>query len=85
MFSKVSGEKIIIEILKKILKKAVTWVQANFQQGDKILSHQKFAAALKEDAELMKLLQDNGCDITNSKQNLEKAFNLLSKETLYIG
>lgn len=84
LFSKVSGEKIIIEILKKILKKAVTWVQANFQQEDKILSHQKFAATLKEDAELMKLLQDNGCDITASKQNLEKAFNLLSKQTLYL-
>ena len=84
LFSKVSGEKIIIEILKKILKKAVTWVQANFQQEDKILSHQKFAVTLKEDAELMKLLQDNGCDITASKQNLEKAFNLLSKQTLHL-
>lgn len=84
LFSKVSGEKIIIEILKKILKKAVAWVQANFQQGDKILAHQKFAVALKEDTELMKLLQDNGCDVTASKQNLEKAFNLLSRETLYL-
>lgn len=84
LFSKVVGEKIIIEILKKILKRAVTWVQANFQQGDKILSHQRFATTLKEDAELMKILQDSGCDVTNSKENIEKAFNLLSKQSLYL-
>ena len=84
LFSKVVGEKIIIEILRKILKKAVTWVQANFKQGDKILSHQRFAATLKEDTELMRLLQDCGCDVTNSKENIEKAFNLLSKQSLYL-
>ena len=84
LFSKVVGEKIIIEILKRILKKAVTWVQTNFQQGDKILSHQQFATTLKEDAELMKLLQDSGCDVTKSKVNIEKAFNLLSKQSLYL-
>lgn len=84
LFSKVSGEKIVIEILKKIFTKAITWVQARFQQGDEILSHQKFAASLKEDAELMKLLEDSGCDVTASKQNIEKAFNLLSKQSLYL-
>lgn len=84
LFSKISGEKIIIEILKKILTKAITWVQTSFQQGDKILSHQKFATTLKEDAELMKLLEDSGCDVTTSRQNIEKAFNLLSKQTLYL-
>lgn len=84
LFSKISGEKIIIDILKKILTKAITWVQTNFQQGDQILSHQKFAATLKEDAELMKLLEDSGCDITASKENIEKSFNLLSKQALYL-
>lgn len=82
LFSKISGEKIIIEILKHILKKAVNWVQSNFQQEDKILSHQKFAEALKEDVKLMELLEHNGCDTTASKANIEKAFNLLSKQSL---
>lgn len=84
LFSKISGEKIIIDILKKIFTKAIIWVQTNFQQGDQILSHQKFAVTLKEDAELMKLLEDCGCDITASKENMEKSFNLLSKQTLYL-
>ncbi len=84
LFSKISGEKVVIEILKKILTKAITWVQVGFQQGDKILSHQKFANVLKDDVELMKLLQENGCEVSEAKQNIEKAFYLLAKESLYL-
>ena len=84
LFSKISGEKIIIDILKKILTKAITWVHTKFQEGDKVLSHQKFASALKEDVELMKMLQECGCDISASKENMEKAFTLLSKQALHI-
>lgn len=84
LFSKIFGEEVIIDFLKKILKKAIVWVQENFKKGDVILSHKKFAAVLKEDTELMKLLEDSGCDVSNSRENIEKAFNLLSKHTLYL-
>lgn len=84
LFSKISGEKIIIDVLKRILTKAITWVHTKIQEGDKVLTHQKFASALKEDAELMKILEESGCDISASKENIEKAFNLLSKQALHL-
>lgn len=84
LFSKISGEKIIIDVLKKVLTKAITWLHTKIQEGDSVLTHQKFASALKEDAELMKMLEENGCDISASKENMEKAFNLLSKQALHL-
>lgn len=84
LFSKISGEKIIIDVLKKILTKAITWLHTKIQEGDQVLSHQKLASALKEDVELMKMLEESGCDISASKENMEKALNLLSKQALHL-
>lgn len=84
LFSKISGEEIIIDVLKKVFKKAITWVHKGFQEGDTTLSHKKFVATLKEDAELMKILEECGCDTSASKENIEKAFNLLSKQAVHL-
>lgn len=84
LFSKISGEEIIIDVLKKVLTKAITWLHTKIQEGDSVLTHQKFASALKADAELMKMLEENGCDISASKENMGKAFNLLSKQALHL-
>lgn len=84
LFSKILGEKAIIKIQKTIFTKATRWVHSKYLEDDPIISHQKFAVVLKEDIELMKLLEENGCDISKSKQNIEKAFNLLSKQALHI-
>ena len=80
MLSRVFGNKNIIEIFCILLKKAVNWIQTKYELGEEIQTHRKLAVALKEDVELMGLLEKNGCNVEKSKQLIEKSFNKIAKE-----
>lgn len=84
LFSEMSGNKKIIDTFTIIIKKAVRWVQNKYESGEEIERHTKLADALKNDVEILELLEKNGCNVNDSKTILEKAFNKVAKDALEI-
>lgn len=82
LFSEIFGDKTIIEIFTKILKKAIQWVYDKNEEDVELERHTKLTKALKEDVEIMQILSENGCNIENSKEILSKALNIISKDML---
>lgn len=82
LFSEIFGDKTIIEIFTKILRKAIQWVYGKDEKDIELERHTKLAKALKDDAEIMQMLSEQGCDIEDSKQILSKALNIISKDML---
>lgn len=84
LFSKIAGESISIKFVKDILKKIIMIVHKEYEVENKIITHQSIAKTLKDDINIMKTLQECGCNIDKSKQLLEKTFNQLAKDGLDI-
>ena len=84
LFSKIAGDSVSIKFVKDILKKIIMIVHKEYEVENKIITHQSIAKTLKEDMNIMKTLQECGCNIDKSKQLLEKAFNQLAKDGLDI-
>lgn len=82
LFSEVFGDKIIIEIFTKILKKSIQWVYGKNENDAELERHTKLTEALRGDAEVLEILEKNGCNVEDSKQILSKALNVISKDML---
>lgn len=82
LFSEVFGDKHIIEILTKVLKKSIQWVYSKNENDVELERHTKLMEALKNDVEVMKSLEENGCDVEHAKHTLSKALNIISKDML---
>ncbi len=84
LFSKVAGNSATIKFIKDILRKIIVAVQKDYEIEQRVITHQKLSNSLKQDIELMKLLEDCGCDTKSSKSLIEKTFNIIAKNGLDI-
>lgn len=82
LFSEIFGDKKIIEIFTKILRKAIQWVYDKDEKNIELERHTKLTKALKDDVEIMQLLSEQGCDTKEAKERLTKALNIISKDML---
>lgn len=82
LFSEIFGDKKIIEIFTKILRKTIKWVYDKDEKDIELERHTKLTKALKDDVKIMQLLSEQGCDTKEAKERLTKALNIISKDML---
>jgi len=84
LYSDIFGDKGIIAALALLLTKSINWTFNKFTTEGKIGRYTELAKCLKEEINLGEEMKKYGYNITDSKENIEKAYNAISKDLLNI-
>lgn len=84
LLSDIIGNAAIVGVLALFLTKTIQWAFNKFTTDGKIGRHTELSKCLKEEIDLGEEMKKYGYDISDSKENIEKTYNEISKNLLNI-